>query len=391
MATFRENNMSVMYVRNMFAMYCGLPYECLSVADLTYLAKSGGVNLSSYTGRTGTEKAAFKITEAAQVEIPSNIAVGQLITGARPFWNIFSANSPGEWRKVGGSTVQGYFRHFLRTNAATAELNEYCAYLDGYSLHDLDATPPFVSDHLAINFIRTDSGIQTLTTYWGAGLGSYYFENKMGALPCKLGIALYKNGTTFLAQGTLSLSTFQHNSSTSQITINIPYGITITASDTILAKLYLQENNLSGNLDRFFIEETLSSATSVNIEDQRTPSFTQQSRFIRWNGTIIYTDSGQAQYIICTGTGLAIGNTSFQASITPKGFSSASNYYKHIFVHEWYDGVEQQSAYSHTVNNTAWNDNINYNLSVNFADIIKGGRSYFIRVIESTSSTPPLE
>lgn len=389
MTTFRENNITPMYVRNMYAMYRDLPFECLSVADLVCLAKTGGVDLSDYTNRTGLENVAFKITEAVQGQIPSGIAVGQLITGARPFWNIFAANSPGEWRKVGGSTVQGYFRHFLRTNPANALLNEYCSYLDGFSLHDLDAEPPFVSDHLAINFIRTDSGIQALTTYWNGGLGSYYFENKMGALPCKLGIALYKNGTTFLAQGTLSLSTFPHNSSTSQITINIPSGITITSSDTILAKLYLQENNLSGDLDRFFIEETLSLATSVNIEDQRTPSFTQQSRFIRWNGTIIYTDSGQAQYIICTGTGLAIGNTSFQVSITPKGFSSASNYYKHIFVHEWYDGVEQQSAYSHTVNNTAWNDNINYNLSVNFANIIKGGRSYFVRIVESTSATPP--
>lgn len=391
MATFRENNISAMYVRNMFAMYCGLPYECLSVADLTYLAKSGGVNLSSYTGRTGTEKAAFKITEAAQVEIPSNIAVGQLITGARPFWNIFSANSPGEWRKVGGSTVQGYFRHFLRTNAATAELNEYCSYLDGYSLHDLNATPPFVSDHLAINFIRTDSGIQALTTYWNAGLGSYLYENMMGALPCKLGISLFKNGTTYMAQGTVSLSTFPHGGSSQQITVNIPSGVTISANDTITAKIHLQENNLTGNNDRFFIDEAVTTPTSVEVEDQRTPTFTQQSRFIRYNGTTIYTDSGQAQYIICTGSGLAIGNPSFAVSITPMGFSSSSTYYKHIFVHEWYDGAEVATMYSHTINNTSWSAGVNYNLSVNVNSLIKGGRSYFIRVVENTSSTPPQE
>ena len=380
------SNPNIVQVRNTLAVYGGLAVNTYSLGNLVVHAKQGGVPCTD--GSAGNT--AYKIDEAGS-GVPADIALGQLITGALPCWNIFSANQPGQWKKVGGGTVQGYFRHFLKNDLSSAKLNRYAYRLDGFAGHDMDALPPFVSDHLTIHFIRTDSGVQALTTYWNAGLGSYLYENMMGALPCKFGIALFKNGTTYLAQGTVSLSTFPHGGSSQQITIAIPSGITISANDTITAKVYLQENNFSGDLDRFFIEETLSSATSVNIEDQRTPSFTQQSRFIRWNGTIIYTDSGQAQYIICTGTGLAIGNTSFQASITPKGFSSASNYYKHIFVHEWYDGVEQQSAYSHTVNKTAWNDNINYNLSVNFADIIKGGRSYFIRVIESTSSTPPLE
>lgn len=380
------SNPNIVMVRNTLAVYGGLTVETYSLGNLVSVAKQGGVPYTD--GSTGNT--AYKIDEAG-TGIPSDIALGQLITGALPCWNIFSAAQPGEWRKVGGGSVQGYFRHFLKNDASNAKLNRYAFRLDGFAGHNMDALPPFVSDHLAIHFIRTDSGIQALTTYWNAGLGSYLYENMMGALPCKIGVALFKNGTTYLAQGTVSLSTFPHNGSTQQITINIPSGISITANDTITAKVYLQENNLTSNNDRFFIEEAVTTPTAVEVEDQRTPTFTQQSRFIRYNGTTIYTDSGQAQYIICTGSGLAIGNPSFAVSITPMGFSSSSTYYKHIFVHEWYDGVEVEAMYSHTINNTSWSAGVNYNLSVNVNSLIKGGRSYFIRVVENTSSTPPQE
>ena len=78
MAIFRENNISVMYVRNMFAMHSDLKHECLSVYDLGVLAGVGGVNLSDYTGRAGTEKAAFLVNGA----VGGAATDGRLVTGA---------------------------------------------------------------------------------------------------------------------------------------------------------------------------------------------------------------------------------------------------------------------------------------------------------------------
>lgn len=52
--TFREYNITPMYVRNMLGIYRGLNIETLSVGDLVCLAKTGGTTIS---GRT--EKGAF--------------------------------------------------------------------------------------------------------------------------------------------------------------------------------------------------------------------------------------------------------------------------------------------------------------------------------------------
>lgn len=128
MTTFRENNITPMYVRNMYAMYRDLPFECLSVADLVCLAKTGGTAIS---GRTASEKAAFSIAEIGG-------STGKLLAGARPFWNIFAANSPGLW-DLAGTIDSGIYtlEFFLKT---FPNRTDYGCRLDSFSLHNLDAT-----------------------------------------------------------------------------------------------------------------------------------------------------------------------------------------------------------------------------------------------------------
>ena len=132
MATFRENNITPMYVRNMYAMYRDLPFECLSVADLVCLAKTGGVDLSDYTGRTGTEKSAFLVNGA----VGGAATDGRLVTGAEPYWNKWANNSPGLWYLPASSDDPVYFG--LKKDASNQ------CYIDfaDFSLHDLDAPEP---------------------------------------------------------------------------------------------------------------------------------------------------------------------------------------------------------------------------------------------------------
>ena len=132
MAVFRENNISVMYTRNMFAMHSDLPYECLSVADLGTLARSGGVNLTDYTNRLGTEKSAFLSVGA----VGGAATDGRLVANAEPFWNKWANNSPGLWYLPDNSANPVYFG--LKKDAS----NQHYVDLADFSLHDIHAPTP---------------------------------------------------------------------------------------------------------------------------------------------------------------------------------------------------------------------------------------------------------
>ena len=132
MATFRENNISAMYTRNMFAMHSDLKHECLSVYDLGVLAGVGGVNLSDYTGRAGTEKAAFLVNGA----VGGAATDGRLVSGAEPYWNKWANNSPGLWYLPASSDDPVYFG--LKKDGS----NQCYIDLADFSLHDLSAPAP---------------------------------------------------------------------------------------------------------------------------------------------------------------------------------------------------------------------------------------------------------
>lgn len=132
MAIFRENNISIMYVRNMFAMHSDLPYECLSLTDLGTLARSGGVNLINYTGRLGTEKSAFLVSGA----VGGAATDGRLVANAEPFWNKWANNSPGLWYLPDNSANPVYFG--LKKDTSN---NHYIDLAD-FSLHDIHAPAP---------------------------------------------------------------------------------------------------------------------------------------------------------------------------------------------------------------------------------------------------------
>ena len=132
MATFRENNISAMYTRNMFAMHSDLKHECLSVYDLGVLAGVGGVNLSDYTGRAGTEKAAFLVNGA----VGGSATDGRLVANAEPYWNKWANNSPGLWYLPANSADPVYFG--LKKDAS----NQCYIDLADFSLHDLSAPAP---------------------------------------------------------------------------------------------------------------------------------------------------------------------------------------------------------------------------------------------------------
>lgn len=132
MAVFRENNISAMYTRNMFAMHSDLKHECLSVMDLGVLAGVGGVNLTDYTGRAGTEKSAFLVNGA----VGGAATDGRLVTGAEPYWNKWANNSPGLWYLPDNSANPVYFG--LKKDAS----NQHYIDLADFSLHDLSAPEP---------------------------------------------------------------------------------------------------------------------------------------------------------------------------------------------------------------------------------------------------------
>ena len=132
MAIFRENNISAMYTRNMFAMHSDLKHECLSVMDLGVLAGVGGVNLLDYTGRAGTEKSAFLVNGA----VGGAATDGRLVTGAEPYWNKWANNSPGLWYLPDNSDNPVYFG--LKKDAS----NQCYIDLADFSLHDLSAPAP---------------------------------------------------------------------------------------------------------------------------------------------------------------------------------------------------------------------------------------------------------
>ena len=121
-----------MYTRNMFAMHSDLKHECLSVYDLGVLAGVGGVNLSDYTGRAGTEKSAFLVNGV----VGGAATDGRLVTGAEPYWNKWANNSPGLWYLPASSDDPVYFG--LKKDAS----NQCYIDLADFSLHDLDAPEP---------------------------------------------------------------------------------------------------------------------------------------------------------------------------------------------------------------------------------------------------------
>lgn len=346
-----------------------------NVGELCTKASIGGV-----AGR------AFKIRlNENDVEMPSALPLRDLIPGSKPYWNIYSAKSPGEWYKSGGGTVQGEFKFRL------GNIPEYGTTDPDFSLgdfreYDHSAVPASVTDHLPIYIVRGDSGNNPATTYWNANLGSYKFENSMGALPCKLGIALYK-GTTLLAQGTVSIDagTAPHGS-TVQVTVYIPAGSPLISGDSIVAKLYLQESGISTDMDRFFINTAIVNSTLIEIEDNRTPTYTiSTTTFKRYNGQIIYTDTGISPHLVVVPSGMALNGTSFALDLTINGYSSSSSYNKYIFLNEYYEGVLVSRELVRTITGASWTSGVNYPLSIPAPNGLKGGHSYFVDIIESTT------
>lgn len=334
----------------------------------------------------GVSGIAFKTkSNENDIEMPSGLLLRDLIPGSKPYWNIYSAKSPGEWYKSGGGSIQGEFKYRLGNKPEYGTTDPDFS-LGDFREYDHTAVPASVTDHLPIHILMGDSGNNPVTTYWNADLGSFKFELSMGALPCRLGIALYK-GATLISQGTVSIdSVTAPHGSTVQVTVPIPAASPLITGDSLIAKLYLQENNLSDDMDRFFINAATATPTLIEIEDNRTPTYTiSTTTFKRFNGVIIHTDTGVSPHLVVVPSGLAVGNTSFGLSITINGYSSSSSYNKYIFLNEYYYGALVSRELVRTITGASWASGINYPLSIPAPNGLKGGHSYFIDIIESTT------
>lgn len=144
-----NNNIDIMTVRNYT--------ECPSVDLGTLVAKA------KYGGKSGW---AFNIKENG-----AGVWDGTKIDGAFPYWNIWSNNSPGEWR--GGLPCT----FALKKDAN----NSYCFDLGAYRGHDTDAKEPDVPDILL-------SGTNTMNynKIISCNTGSYDWRKILGATHARI-------------------------------------------------------------------------------------------------------------------------------------------------------------------------------------------------------------
>lgn len=109
-----NNNISIMDVRNLTG------YPSTSQGTLIAVAKIGGKG-----------KFAFNIAENGAA-----VTDGTLVAGARPYWNIYSPKSPGEWRLPDDPNGEAFFR--LKRD----DTGRYCFKLSGFCGYNSAAKEP---------------------------------------------------------------------------------------------------------------------------------------------------------------------------------------------------------------------------------------------------------
>lgn len=135
-----------------------------SVGDLVTRASTGGVS-------DGTYMRAFDFS--AQNE-------GDLIANAKPFWNIYSNESPGEWRLGSQSTDTVWFR--LKRGYDNLR---YAMHLGGFRGYDHSAMEP-IPFGFSLSYAKGDAGSSTTVSMIAKiKLGSYNWGKINGVTHCK--------------------------------------------------------------------------------------------------------------------------------------------------------------------------------------------------------------
>ena len=270
--------MSTTIVGNYIGMSSG------NVGELCTKAKVGGVMTQK---PTNNYVSAFRIVENENAEIwATHILQGELIPAAEPFWNMFAANSPGEWFKKGGysagyqGTIALRLKDYITSN--TQPFDYSLGSFRGHDLTDEAAYVPARSIIIVINDANIlTKVIQDLYIY----IGKYKFED-IFSQPI-FGFDLYRNaypttlGTAaanYIGGGetTIDKSTFRTNYPTglfsNQVTISTANWQT---GDYISVAPYMRETGTSSQLDKHYFSTVLAKNPKIDVtlEDHTAPTF----------------------------------------------------------------------------------------------------------------------
>ena len=171
---------------------------------------SHDIGYQIYKAKTGGSGGwAFKIVENGH-----SSGDGELIEGARPYWNIWSNNSPGEW--ISPSYVDGPLRFRLKRFLGNASLGY------GANMHEFDgyihsSSEPIVGGGEYHFTQGSGSGMLTRTFTFKPRLGSYDWKKVSGATMYRAVVSGPNIGTVY---GTPATITSEAQSINITLTIN---------------------------------------------------------------------------------------------------------------------------------------------------------------------------
>lgn len=232
-----------------------------SISELVANARTGGSNGKAFWIR---ENAIDRANE------------GKLIDGALPYWNIYSADSPGEFYATGGSTTQGELKFRIKLPEIQPDNKRYSFKLGVFRNYFNGALYPSIYGKTNLDITISNGNYTPLVLDYYISPGSYDWGKVLGYVTGYMGIFLCKeDGTVFDHYTTTFTKETAHIQKNLRWTMDPIKVKQLYNGQKLYPKIFIAQSNITNTNDGFIITsaDTSSAISTVNIENQSPPSF----------------------------------------------------------------------------------------------------------------------